>query len=235
MGFLSGLAKSVGGTIFSGKTPWGNIPGLGGSSSDPNQSALNYAQQTYEQQKEFAQNGIRWKVEDAKAAGVHPLFALGANTTSFSPIGVNFQPDTSDSSNFARLGSNISDALHRKSTSAERAQAQINRLNEAQIESVELDNALKASELSRSKQLPPALPSPGYSGEVIPEFRKLQTPYGVVDIPSESYTDLVTEDPIEYIKHYARRWKSSVKRGSRGVYNRLKKNRFVKRIFRKLP
>jgi len=31
-------------------------------------------------QKEFAQSGIQWKVNDAKAAGVHPLAALGAQT-----------------------------------------------------------------------------------------------------------------------------------------------------------
>jgi len=37
-------------------------------------------------QREFAQNGIRWKVADAKAAGIHPLYALGAQTHSFNPI-----------------------------------------------------------------------------------------------------------------------------------------------------
>lgn len=36
-------------------------------------------------QKEFAQQGVRWKVEDAQRAGVHPLFALGAQTTPFTP------------------------------------------------------------------------------------------------------------------------------------------------------
>lgn len=39
-------------------------------------------------QKEFAQYGIQWKVADAKAAGIHPLAALGANTVSYSPISV---------------------------------------------------------------------------------------------------------------------------------------------------
>jgi hypothetical protein len=33
-------------------------------------------------QKEFAQQGIGWKVADAKKAGIHPLFALGASTHS---------------------------------------------------------------------------------------------------------------------------------------------------------
>lgn len=36
-------------------------------------------------QREFAQKGIRWKVEDARAAGLHPLAALGAQTSSFQP------------------------------------------------------------------------------------------------------------------------------------------------------
>lgn len=36
-------------------------------------------------QKEFAQHGIRWKVEDAKAAGLHPLFGAGLTGASFSP------------------------------------------------------------------------------------------------------------------------------------------------------
>lgn len=36
-------------------------------------------------QREFAQQGIRWRVADAKAAGIHPLYALGASGASFSP------------------------------------------------------------------------------------------------------------------------------------------------------
>lgn len=36
-------------------------------------------------QKEFAQHGIRWKVEDAKQAGLHPLFGAGLTGASFSP------------------------------------------------------------------------------------------------------------------------------------------------------
>lgn len=39
-------------------------------------------------QREFAQNGIRWRAADAKAAGFHPLAALGSTGASASPISV---------------------------------------------------------------------------------------------------------------------------------------------------
>lgn len=41
----------------------------------------------YERSKEFAQNQAQWRTDDAEAAGVHPLFAMGAGTTSFQPGG----------------------------------------------------------------------------------------------------------------------------------------------------
>lgn len=36
-------------------------------------------------QREFAQMGIQWRVKDAQKAGIHPLYALGANTTPATP------------------------------------------------------------------------------------------------------------------------------------------------------
>lgn len=36
-------------------------------------------------QREFAQMGIRWKVEDAEAAGLHPLYALGGAGAAYAP------------------------------------------------------------------------------------------------------------------------------------------------------
>lgn len=39
----------------------------------------------YERQKEFAQMGIRWKMDDARAAGLHPVAALGGTGSMYSP------------------------------------------------------------------------------------------------------------------------------------------------------
>lgn len=41
--------------------------------------------QTDRLQREFAQNSIQWRVEDAKKAGLHPLFALSGGGASYSP------------------------------------------------------------------------------------------------------------------------------------------------------
>lgn len=60
---------------------------LGGLMGKSSQSKAVKKQIKY--QREFAQHGVRWKVADAKAAGIHPLYALGASTPSFQPIAIN--------------------------------------------------------------------------------------------------------------------------------------------------
>ena len=72
--------------------------------SSDKKSAKKAAAQNYAQQKEFAQNSIRWKKEDAERAGIHPLYALGANTNSFAPTSVG---TSSDFSGLAQAGQDI--------------------------------------------------------------------------------------------------------------------------------
>lgn len=56
---------------------------LGGRKQSKATEAANDANIRY--QKEFAQQGIRWRVEDAQKAGIHPLYAINANVPTFSP------------------------------------------------------------------------------------------------------------------------------------------------------
>lgn len=50
-------------------------------------------QEQLKYQREFAQHGMRWRVEDAKAAGLHPLSVLGAQgLPSYSPVSVDSTP-----------------------------------------------------------------------------------------------------------------------------------------------
>lgn len=45
------------------------------------------------QQREFAQMGVQWRTADAKAAGLHPLYAIGANTPQYTPVARSGQGD----------------------------------------------------------------------------------------------------------------------------------------------
>lgn len=110
-------------------------------------------------QREFAQNGIRWKVADAKAAGIHPLAALGAQTFSYNPIGVG---DYGISDAFKSMGQGISRAAEAKQLADERAlnarltEAQIRNVN-AQTSAVEAQTAASMAAVANSGR-PPAMP-----------------------------------------------------------------------------
>lgn len=56
---------------------------LGGALGSKSSSNLN--DRNIDLQKEFARKGVRWRVADAKAAGIHPLAALGLQGSSYSP------------------------------------------------------------------------------------------------------------------------------------------------------
>lgn len=75
-------------------------------------------------QREFAQHGIRWRVEDAAAAGLHPLFALGGGGAAYSPtiaVGAAGGVPDSGSSNVPELpGQDVSGAARRGMTPEEK-------------------------------------------------------------------------------------------------------------------
>lgn len=101
-------------------------------------------------QKDFAQQGIRWKVDDAKAAGIHPLYALGANTTSFAPVSVGAVADTSMGNALASSGQDISRAINSTRTTPEKVAA-IN-ATKLQMEGLQLDNDIKRTTIASSLQ-----------------------------------------------------------------------------------
>lgn len=112
-------------------------------------------------QKEFAQQGIRWKVADAQAAGLHPLAALGAQTSSFSNVvGGNYEIPKTD---FGGMGQDLGRAIDAKSTQGERADrmgmAIARTAQMFSLEKLNLENELLKSTIAKSNAtLPPALP-----------------------------------------------------------------------------
>lgn len=139
-------------------------------------SAQNVAGMNYEAQKEFAQNGIRWKVEDAKRAGIHPLYALGASTQGYSPSG-GYTGDFGISDAAAHLGQGYERAQQAKMTKEERDKQDVRdaiqdmaaledlnqkrRLNDAQIRLANSEifrNFALSTNALRKTGLPPAMP-----------------------------------------------------------------------------
>lgn len=78
---------------------------LGGLFGRKSQKEANDQNVAY--QREFAQHGISWRVEDAKRAGLHPLFALGGSGATFTP---SVQP-VMDGQNIARAAQAAGDFI----------------------------------------------------------------------------------------------------------------------------
>lgn len=190
-----GLGSAIGGVVGGLFGGVGSIVGAGMSGA--NAAAINKA--NYEHQKEFAQNGIRWKVADAKAAGLHPLAALGAQTSGYTPSAV--VGDSPDFSFLRDIGQDVGRAIDAKSTAAERAanKAKIDQGTDLELEGKQLDNEYKrtliasqkqddalrlanaAVRSSWSQQLPPAMPSLAPDGSLMPGQGNATSPGDIID------------------------------------------------------
>lgn len=97
-------------------------------------------------QKEFAQHGLSWRVEDARAAGLHPLSALGAQLPAYSPVG--FQEVGTD---FSSIGQNLSRARGAQMTATQRELEKLALLNAAaQLKESDARRAMYLSEAARN-------------------------------------------------------------------------------------
>lgn len=130
---------------------------------EQNEVARETAANNISLQKDFAQQGIRWKVGDAKEAGIHPLYALGANTVSFSPVSVGTTNEMAPLADMAKnMGQDLSRAAQATRTGPQRALA--GEVTAIQMDGMKLDNEIKRTELASKimrlkQQQNPPLPS----------------------------------------------------------------------------
>ena len=156
---------------------------IGGRESQKNAANINY--QNYLAQKEFAQNSIQWRVEDAKKAGLHPLFALGGGGASYSPssqVG-----DSGVSQAFGRLGQSLSNFQLREERELTEQQKQSNELD---LDYKRLRNAQMKQQLDGLKD-EVALSKLGQSvgGAALVEGASLNTPKKVKAFNSQNSND----------------------------------------------
>lgn len=92
----------------------------------------------YIRQKEFAQHGIQWKADDARAAGLHPVFAMGGATTPYAPSSTINPPAMGEDhvgTALARMGQDVSRSVAATQTAQMKLRQELeNDLLKAQID-----------------------------------------------------------------------------------------------------
>lgn len=129
-------------------------------------------------QLDFAKSGIQWRVDDARAAGIHPIYALGGSGASYSPSAVSVgnvslgsgpsygvpsqsvptvEPSLAMGNAFASFGQDIGRAINATRTALGRDEAFETSMRMAQLTKVGLENDLLASQIAKLKasQNPP--------------------------------------------------------------------------------
>lgn len=182
----------LGALISAGSSIIGGL--MGKASADKARDAA--IQQNYDNiqaQKEFAQAGIRWKVADAKAAGIHPLYALGASTPSFSPVSSNFTADTSMANAMAAAGQDIGRAINSTRTASERGNAFNEAVQKLSLEKMGLENQILRSDLASKNARLVQAANPPFPGS--PYLIAGQTQSGVSSAPNDQPLKRTVSDP----------------------------------------
>lgn len=156
------------GSVLSGIGSVGSL--FGGGSKSGLRAQENINAQNMQLQREFAQNGIRWRVEDAKRAGIHPLYALGAQLPTYSPS--TFIPgDYGGRKDYGGALRGLGDAASQfaRSIDATRTPDEFvaARLNDLTLQRAELENDLLRSQIARLNQSP-TVGLPQKKDQVIP-------------------------------------------------------------------
>lgn len=110
-------------------------------------------------QREFAQNSISWKIDDAARRGIHPLAALGVQPYSASPA---FMAGSSPS--LPSMGQNIGNAVQRTLDRNQRAQSSA--MDALQLENASLQNDYLRAQITKiqSTIAPPMFGGTGMIG-----------------------------------------------------------------------
>lgn len=182
----------------------GGMKIIGGMLSDDAASKNN--ERNIAMQREFAQNGIQWKVADAKKAGIHPLYAMGNSGISFSPQTVG---GSGLGSALASAGQDVSRAISSTQDQPTRDGMFARSVQELQLQNFTLKNDLLAAQIAKLRHAPnPPMPSPGTATEAPLDDKMQERKRNVIggsEIrshpgygPSEGFTSEYGE-PIEWI------------------------------------
>lgn len=144
------------------------IGGMMGRDSTDRANALNaqVARENIAKQEEFARNSVRWRTEDARKAGIHPLYAMGVQPSNFSPVHVGAVADTSMPTAMANMGQDISRAVNATRTGQEKVDAYTSTVQALSLQRMGLENELLTSQIRKINQTGSPPNFPGTEGVV---------------------------------------------------------------------
>lgn len=179
LGPIIAAGASLGGALLNSK-----------ATKDANAQSAALAQQNMEMQQEFAQKGLRWKIDDAfsRADKVHPIYSLGSAGAAFSPVSASFTADTSVGNAIGAIGQNLGRAVHSTSTQGERVDAFTKAAQVLQLEKGALENDVLRTQLaSENARLRQAATPPFPSAN----------PYMIPGQTQSGTTEMVKAKPLE--------------------------------------
>ncbi len=121
------------------------------SQSSINDKILANAAKDRQLQRKFAKQGIQWRVNDAKKAGIHPLFSLGASIPTYSPAPISLGGSSMGAA-LSNAGQDVGRAVAATQTRPERDLA----IQRSVLENRLLE--LQVATLTKESQTPPAFP-----------------------------------------------------------------------------
>lgn len=118
-------------------------------------------------QKEFAQSGIQWRVDDAKKAGVHPVWALSGGGAAFSSPSM--QVGSRGGSNWsASMGQDVSRAAQSTMSPEQRLLGEIELAtakNRLAMSEIELNNQRRGNNAQVGPGMPSQIPGDMFAGD----------------------------------------------------------------------
>ena len=172
---IGGIGSIVGGLIGSSGAQSAGKRGARAAirGAKINSRAARWAsRQNLKYQMEFAKKGIRWRARDAIRAGIHPLAALGAQPSSFSPSFISGNPGDGmieagriQASSGAAAAESMDQGIARAATAfgdvTDRNTQYLMKMQDLQLQNAQLNNAVLASQVANLNQPgnPPASPT----------------------------------------------------------------------------
>lgn len=150
-------------------------------------------------QREFAQHGVRWRVEDAKAAGLHPIYALGGSGATYTPSAISLG---SSKSALGEMGQDIGRAINSTRTSGEREDAFMQAMKVNTLRKSELENDLLSAQVAKLRaSTNPPMPT-GVTPGPVPEAKKFEDRPRLRIGGDEIHTDPRSTNAEDFEKRY---------------------------------